>query len=56
MASAFINLVPVFAVLLGALLLDERLGGGVLAGGAAVIAGVLVTHRASSRIAARTTD
>ncbi len=45
-AAAFINLVPVFAVLLGALLLDERLGGGVLAGGAAVIAGVLMTHRA----------
>ena len=38
------------------LLLDERLGGGVLAGGAAVIAGVLVTHRASSRTAARTAD
>ena len=43
-AAAFINLVPVFAVLLGALLLDERLGAGVLAGGAAVIGGVLITH------------
>ncbi len=43
-AAAFINLVPVFAVLLGALLLDERLGAGVLAGGAAVIGGVLMTH------------
>lgn len=37
---------PVFAVLLGALLLDERLGAGVLAGGATVIAGVLITHSA----------
>ena len=45
-AAAFINLVPVFAVLLGALLLDERLGAGVLAGGATVIAGVLITHSA----------
>lgn len=45
-AAAFINLVPVFAVLLGALLLDERLGAGVLGGGAAVLAGVLITHRA----------
>ncbi len=55
MASAFINLVPVFAVLLGTLLLDERLGAGVLAGGVAVIAGVVITHRAASRIA-RATD
>ena len=43
-AAAFINLVPVFAVLLGALLLGERLGASVLAGGAAVICGVLMTH------------
>lgn len=48
-ASAFINLVPVFAVLLGAVLLGERLGAGTLAGGAAVIAGVLLTTRASAR-------
>ena len=48
-AAAFINLVPVFAVLLGAALLDERLGAGVMAGGAAVIAGVLITHHASRK-------
>ena len=47
-AGAFINLVPVFAVLLGALLLDERLPGSVLAGGALVMAGVIVTNRAPS--------
>ena len=45
-AAAFINLVPVFAVLLGTVLLDERLGASVLTGGAAVIAGVMITHRA----------
>ncbi len=44
-AAAFINLVPVFAVLLGTLLLDERLGSATLAGGALVIAGVLITNR-----------
>ncbi len=48
-ASAFINLVPVFAVLLGALLLDERLGAAVLTGGALVIAGVLLTNRPAGR-------
>ena len=42
-ASAFINLVPVFAVLQAAVLLDERLGMAVLAGGALVIAGVWLT-------------
>jgi drug/metabolite transporter (DMT)-like permease len=42
-ASAFINLVPVFAVLQAAVLLDERLGLAVLAGGALVIAGVWLT-------------
>ncbi len=50
-AAAFINLVPVFAVLLGVVLLDERLGAGVMAGGAAVIAGVLITHHASKKAA-----
>ena len=45
-AGAFINLVPVFAVLLGALLLDERLPGSVLLGGALVLTGVLITNRA----------
>jgi drug/metabolite transporter (DMT)-like permease len=39
-SAAFINLVPVSAVILGALLLDERLGVAVLSGGALVIAGV----------------
>lgn len=47
-AAAFINLVPVFAVLLGALLLDERIGGAVLAGGALVILGVVLTNRAAA--------
>lgn len=45
-AAAFINLVPVFAVLLGALMLDERLGGAVLGGGVLVMAGVWLTNRA----------
>lgn len=44
-ASAFINLVPVFAVLQAAVLLDERLALTVLAGGALVIAGVWLTTR-----------
>lgn len=42
-ASIFINLVPVFAVLQAAVLLDERLGLAVLFGGALVIAGVWLT-------------
>lgn len=42
-ASIFINLVPVFAVLQAAVLLDERLGLAVLAGGALVISGVWLT-------------
>ncbi len=42
-ASVFINLVPVFAVLQAALLLDEHLGLPVLAGGLLVIAGVWLT-------------
>ena len=44
-AAAFINLVPIFAVLLGALLLGERLGAAILSGGALVICGVLLTNR-----------
>ncbi len=43
-AAAFINLVPVCAVLLAAWLLDERLGSAVLGGGALVIVGVLATN------------
>ena len=42
-ASVFINLVPVFAVLQAALLLDERLGLPVLFGGLLVISGVWLT-------------
>jgi len=44
-AAAFINLVPVFAVLLGALMLGERLGSAVLGGGVLVMAGVWLTNR-----------
>ena len=47
-AAAFINLVPVFAVLLGALLLDERIGAAVLTGGALVMVGVFLTNRAAA--------
>lgn len=52
-AAAFINLVPVSAVLLGTLLLGERTDAAVLAGGALVIAGVLVTNHAGRQHAAR---
>lgn len=47
-ASVFINLVPVFAVLQSALLLDEHLGLPVLFGGMLVIGGVWMTTRHSS--------
>jgi len=47
-ASVFINLVPVFAVLQAALLLDEHLGLPVLFGGMLVIGGVWMTTRHSS--------
>jgi drug/metabolite transporter (DMT)-like permease len=43
-ASVFINLVPVAAVLQGAVLLGERLDPSVLAGGALVIAGVTLAQ------------
>jgi drug/metabolite transporter (DMT)-like permease len=46
-ASIFINLVPVAAVLQGALLLNERLDPSVLAGGGLVIVGVILTQRAT---------
>ncbi|UCV03782.1 DMT family transporter [Dechloromonas denitrificans] len=42
-ASIFVNLVPVFAVLQAAVLLNEHLGLAVLAGGLLVIAGVWLT-------------
>jgi drug/metabolite transporter (DMT)-like permease len=45
-AAAFINLVPVAGVLLGALLLGERLGLPVLGGGAMILLGVWLTNRA----------
>ena len=51
-SAAFINLVPVSAVVLGAALLDERLGVAVLTGGALVIAGVIITNQAGTRLAA----
>jgi len=51
-SAAFINLVPVSAVILGALLLDERLGLAVLAGGTLVITGVVITNYAGARLAA----
>ncbi|MEW6163717.1 MAG: DMT family transporter [Pseudomonadota bacterium] len=44
-ASVFINLVPVAAVLQGAVLLGERLDLSALVGGTLVIAGVLLTQR-----------
>lgn len=48
-ASVFVNLVPVFAVLQAAVLLDERLGLPVLGGGLLVIAGVWLTTNFSER-------
>lgn len=50
-ASVFVNLVPVFAVLQAAILLDERLGFAVLSGGLLVIAGVWLTTNFSERTA-----
>lgn len=54
-ASVFINLVPVFAVLQAALLLDEHLGLPVLIGGLLVIAGVWLTTLNSTRRNLRST-
>ena len=50
-ASVFVNLVPVFAVLQAAVLLDERLELPVLGGGLLVIAGVWLTANFSERAA-----
>jgi drug/metabolite transporter (DMT)-like permease len=50
-ASVFVNLVPVFAVLQAAVLLDERLALPVLGGGLLVIAGVWLTANFSERSA-----
>ena len=52
-AAAFINLVPVFAVVLGVLLLDERPDPAALAGGVIVIVGVLLTNRAAFTVRAK---
>lgn len=49
-ASIFINLVPVAAVLQGALLLGERLDLSALVGGTLVICGVLLTQRPPLKI------
>jgi drug/metabolite transporter (DMT)-like permease len=48
-AAVFINLVPVAAVALGALLLGERLEASMLAGGALVVAGVWLLNRPAGR-------
>lgn len=50
-ASVFVNLVPVFAVLQAAVLLDERLALPVLGGGLLVIAGVWLTANISEKSA-----
>jgi drug/metabolite transporter (DMT)-like permease len=47
-AAAFINLVPVFAISLGVLLLGETLSPSLLAGAAAVIAGITLANRGRS--------
>lgn len=48
-ASIFVNLVPLFAVLQGAILLGERLDFSALVGGLLVIAGVLLTQRSTCK-------
>ena len=47
--SVFINLVPVFAVALGVLLLDEPLELSMIAGGALVIGGIFLLNRPAPR-------
>lgn len=49
-ASIFVNLVPLFAVLQGAVLLGERLDLSALVGGTLVIAGVLLTQRPATKL------
>jgi len=49
-AGIFINLVPVFAVCFGFLLLDEPLHLSLLAGGAMVVGGVWLTNRPPKRV------
>ncbi len=48
-ASVFINLVPVFATLLGSLFLGEGVGASLLFGGIMVISGVVLANRPASR-------
>jgi drug/metabolite transporter (DMT)-like permease len=48
-AAAFINFVPVFGVLLGALMLGERLPTSVYFGGGLILAGVLITNQLRTR-------
>ena len=52
-SAAFINLVPVFAVVLGAVLLGERLGLAVILGGLLIMAGVYLTNRSASPAAGK---
>ncbi|MFO7784477.1 MAG: DMT family transporter [Thermodesulfobacteriota bacterium] len=52
-ASQFINLVPVSAVLLASIILDEPLGLSLVAGGVLVLSGITLTNRA---VRARRTD
>ena len=47
--SVFINLVPVFAVTLGVLLLGEPLEASMIAGGALVVGGILLLNRPEPR-------
>lgn len=52
-SSAYINLVPVFGVLLAALLLDERATTALLGGGLLVIAGLVLLNRGPKVAASR---
>ncbi len=51
-ASFFINLTPVFAVILAYLLLDEQLGWSEVAGGSVILLGVFIAQsRAATELA-----
>jgi drug/metabolite transporter (DMT)-like permease len=47
--TVFLSLSPVTAAALGALLLDEPVSGGALAGLACVVAGLWLAHRPDAR-------
>lgn len=47
-------IIPIFAVLLGAVWLDERVGPALIAGGALIFVGVVLTDRAATRDSRRT--